>query len=116
MGEQIQKLLAHKKKEKCKNLYIKNQQKAYKKKLIIKKFKEDQSNQEELKVKYKKLRLMQQEKDNKLVEQIGEEVGEILKELREEFYSDLNPEDIPNSDVSSVDDSDIEDQINQGMI
>jgi len=47
-------------------------------------------------------------KDNKKVgeEADGEQetLHEVLQDLREEFFSDLNPEEVPNSDVSDVSD------------
>jgi hypothetical protein len=47
-------------------------------------------------------------KDNKKVgeEADGEQetLHEVLEDLREEFFSDLNPEEVPNSDVSDVSD------------
>ena len=33
----------------------------------------------------------------------------MIEDIREEFLSDLNPEEVPNSDVSDAHDSDLED-------
>ena len=49
-------------------------------------------------------------KDNKLAEDdISKSTSlfEIISEIREEYLSDLNPEDIPNSDISDISDSEI---------
>lgn len=47
-------------------------------------------------------------KDKKKVDEEAdgekETLHEVLEDLREEFFSDLNPEEVPNSDVSDVSD------------
>jgi hypothetical protein len=60
--------------------------------------------------KYKNIRRLQHEKDNKLLqidEKDEESLHDILSEIREEFFSDLNPEEIPNSDISDISESEI---------
>jgi len=36
-----------------------------------------------------------------------ETLHSVLSDIREEFFSDLNPEEIPNSDISDVSESEI---------
>jgi hypothetical protein len=31
----------------------------------------------------------------------------VISDIREEFFSDLNPEDIPNSDISDISDTEV---------
>ena len=53
---------------------------------------------------------MQREKDNKLIQQHEgqkESLFSIISEVREEYLSDLNPEEIPNSEISDVSDSEL---------
>ena len=62
--------------------------------------------------KYKKLRATQRQKDEKpdtaLAEEKEEALHAVIQDIREEFLSDLNPEEVPNSDVSEANDSDLE--------
>jgi hypothetical protein len=59
--------------------------------------------------KYKKLRGVQNEKDKNASVQDTENEGlhSIISDIREEFMSDLNPDDIPNSDISDISESEI---------
>jgi hypothetical protein len=53
---------------------------------------------------------MQREKDNKLIQQQEgqkESLFSIISEVREEYLSDLNPEEIPNSEISDVSESEL---------
>jgi hypothetical protein len=53
---------------------------------------------------------MQREKDNKLLQQqdtTKESLFSIISEIREEYLSDLNPEEIPNSEISDVSESEL---------
>jgi hypothetical protein len=100
---------------------MKNQQKKYKKYLMLKKFKEDYEESSKAPVeedveykgatsKFKRLQQMQREKDNKLIQQQeGQKVSlfSIISEVREEYLSDLNPEEIPNSEISDVSESEL---------
>lgn len=70
--------------------------------------------------KYRKLKVTQFEKDNKLIRDPSkleeeETLHSVISELREEYFSDLNPEDIPNSDVSDISDSEFNEE-NQDLI
>ena len=70
--------------------------------------------------KYRKLTVSQFEKDNKLIQDPNkvaedETLHSVISELREEYLSDLNPEDIPNSDVSDISDSEFNEE-NQDLI
>ena len=61
--------------------------------------------------KFKKLREKQYEKDQSDKLPANEEtLHEIISEIREEFFSDLNPEDIPNSEISEIDDSEVQNE------
>ena len=63
--------------------------------------------------KFKKLRQSQLDKDNKLpnpevaTDAKKESLHDIISELREEYFSDLNPDDIPNSEISDISDSEL---------
>ena len=120
MQEQVTAKIRAKKVEKCRKLFSKNQSKKYKKFVLLKRYTEDYENQanksqdgnlfmqlESLKTKYKKVRQAQLDKEQPTPdERQGEEVGtlqEIVSDIKEEYFSDLNPEDIPNSEVSDVD-------------
>ena len=54
--------------------------------------------------KFKKLRETQKskegDKDKGEEEDAQETLHEVLQDIREEYFSDLNPEEVPNSDVS----------------
>lgn len=87
--------------------------------MLLKKFDEDyvEKNQEGDKfveyqsqlAKFKKVRVYQYEKDAKHLQNQPEDesLHSVLSEIREEFFSDLNPEEIPNSDISDVSESEI---------
>lgn len=118
LQQTLQQKLKSKKSEKCKFHFSKNTQKKYKKRLLMKKYTEDYEadgddfiQYETTLAKYKKKRLAQFEKDNKLIDmqnQPGDEpLHQVLKDIRDEFFSDLNPEDIPNSEVSDISDSEV---------
>ena len=95
-------------------MYLKNQQKKYKKQLLAKKFAEDDGGQEyaSMKQKLQGLRHAQNQKDDKLVNTDPEgqptSVSDLLASLRDEFLSDLNADEIPNSDISDVSDGEVE--------
>jgi 5'-3' exonuclease len=59
--------------------------------------------------KYKRLRHTQSERDKKADAEQDQEEGlhSIISDIREEFFSDLNPEEIPNSDISDISESEI---------
>jgi 5'-3' exoribonuclease 1 len=61
--------------------------------------------------KFKKLRETQKskegDKDKGEEEDAQETLHEVLQDIREEYFSDLNPEEVPNSDVSD-DNEDLE--------
>jgi len=61
--------------------------------------------------KFKKLRETQKSKegvkDKAEEEDAQETLHEVLQDIREEYFSDLNPEEVPNSDVSD-DNEDLE--------
>ena len=40
-------------------------------------------------------------------QEADETLHSVLSDIREEFFSDLNPEEIPNSDISDVSESEI---------
>lgn len=40
-------------------------------------------------------------------EEKDEGIHDIISDIREEFLSDLNPEEIPNSDISEISDTEI---------
>lgn len=117
----VQDKVKQKKTKKCSSLFMKNQQKKYKKYLLLKKFKEDyeESSHETVEEdveyksatsKFKRLQQMQREKDNKLIQQQEdqkESLFSIISEVREEYLSDLNPEEIPNSEISDVSESEL---------
>jgi len=100
---------------------MKNQQKKYKKYLLLKKFKEDYEESSKEPVaedvvyksttsKFKRLQQTQREKDNKLIPQQDaqkESLFSIISEVREEYLSDLNPDEIPNSEISDVSESEL---------
>ena len=57
---------------------------------------------------------MQLEKEKKLTEEEAQEENleklslvDLLKELHDEYFSDLQPEEIPNSEVSDISDCEI---------
>jgi hypothetical protein len=64
-----------------------------------------------MKQKLQGLRHAQNQKDDKLVNTDPEgqptSVTDLLASLRDEFLSDLNPDEIPNSDISDVSESEI---------
>lgn len=112
-----------KKVKKCAGLFMKNQQKKYKKLILVKKFDEDyearqNEGDETIKGKYqstvgkfKRLRRIQREKDNKLgvQDEEKESLFSIISEVREEYLSDLQPDEIPNSDISDISESELKD-------
>ena len=63
--------------------------------------------------KYKKLRETQRQKDEKpdatQAEEKEEALHDVIQDIREEYLSDLNPEEVPNSDVSEAEDEDEDD-------
>ena len=65
-----------------------------------------------MKQKLQGLRHAQNQKDDKLVNTDPEgqptSVTDLLASLRDEFLSDLNPDEIPNSDISDVSDGEVE--------
>lgn len=117
----VQDKVKQKKTKKCSGLFMKNQQKKYKKYLLLKKFKEDYEESSKAPIeedveykgatsKFKRLQQMQREKDNKLIQQQeGQKVSlfSIISEVREEYFSDLNAEEIPNSEISDVSESEL---------
>jgi 5'-3' exonuclease len=60
------------------------------------------------------LRQSQNEKENTVLNKAAEGLSlhEIISDIKEEYMSDLNPDDIPNSDISEIDEPDGD----QGMI
>lgn len=112
-----------KKVKKCAGLFMKNQQKKYKKLILVKKFDEDyearqNEGDETIKTKYqstvgkfKRLRRIQREKDNRLgvQDEEKESLFSIISEVREEYLSDLKPDEIPNSDISDISESELKD-------
>lgn len=112
-----------KKVKKCAGLFMKNQQKKYKKLILVKKFDEDYETRqnegdETIKTKYqstvgkfKRLRRIQREKDNRLgvQDEEKESLFSIISEVREEYLSDLKPDEIPNSDISDISESELKD-------
>jgi len=117
--KQIKDKIKEKKVKKCASLFAKHKQKNYKKFQLLKKFDEDfeESNKDgdsfvqykSLLSKFKKVRVTQFEKDSKHMQNQEEDetLHSVLSDIREEFFSDLNPEDIPNSDISDVSESEI---------
>jgi len=111
--------IKEKKVKKCASLFAKHKQKNYKKFQLLKTFDEDYAlnnkdgdkfveYQSKL-AKFKKLRVYQYEKDSKHMQnqEQDETLHSVLSDIREEFFSDLNPEEIPNSDISDVSESEI---------
>lgn len=102
---------------------MKNQQKKYKKFILLKKYVEDYEEEmndddsqqyQVLRNKYSKLRETQLSKENKLLEnklpsdqKEEQTLHDIISELKEEYFSDLNPEEIPNSDISDISESEL---------
>jgi len=114
--QQVQQKLKAKKEKKCDGLKAKNQQKKYKKFLLLKKFAEDEDEENSgsgdlfiqkqvLLKKYKQIRSQHEESKTEPVE--GETLHDVLSGLKEEYFSDVKPEDIPNSEVSEIDESEL---------
>lgn len=60
--------------------------------------------------KFKRLRRTQQERDNQLGaanDDAPESLHSLISEVREEYLSDLQPDEIPNSEISDISDSEI---------
>lgn len=57
-----------------------------------------------LKQKYTKIKIAQAEKDGKTAEPVDEEqtLKDIVDDIKEDLFSDLDPEDIPNSEISDT--------------
>jgi len=61
-------------------------------------------------LKYKKLRASQFVRDGKNINpdiETQESLYDIIGELKEEYFSDLNADEIPNSEVSDVSESEL---------
>jgi hypothetical protein len=58
--------------------------------------------------KYRKLRETQADKDAKSVEVEKLSLRDLVGDLDEAYLSDLRPDEIPNEDVSDVDEKDIQ--------
>jgi hypothetical protein len=75
----------------------------------LKKFKEEPEQDEKpVRNKFLKLRQAQNEKDNKMInpgQAEDDSLHSIITNLREEFLSDLNAAEIPNSDISDISES-----------
>lgn len=111
-----------KKERKCASLFKANRQKKYKKQVLLKRFSEDyekgiDQNKEEFAVyqslleKYKSLRDTQRQKEGEQDQNEEQEsLHEVIQTIKEEYLSDLNPEEVPNSDVSDGDAAELEGQ------
>ena len=121
LQKSMQAKMREKKAAKCVKLFSKNQQKKYKKFLLLKKFDEDYEESSKndgndfivfqaTLLKYKKLRASQFVRDGKNINpdiETQESLYDIIGELKEEYFSDLNADEIPNSEVSDVSESEL---------
>lgn len=124
--QRLQARLKSKKERKCAVLYGSNKQKKLKKQYLLKKFSEDyetnlkkdsddQQKYLQIKEKYAKLRQVQRDNEDAGKKKTGdgenESINEIIQSIKEEYFSDLIPEDVPNSDVSDDNDNDVAEDI-----
>lgn len=101
--------LSQKRQEKCTRYYLEKVHRHQKKMFLLKKFAE-KADDEAMK-KYKDLRNRQREDDGQIVEEKeGETLRQVLEELRAEYLSDLNPEEIPDSELSDVGEEEVEEE------
>lgn len=111
LQQSVQQKIREKKGRKCAHLLAKHQAKKYKKFLLLKKYTEDyepEGNEfvalQQSLNKFKHIR----EKHTTIAAKEGESLHDIIADIKEEYLSDLNPDDIPNSEVSDVSDTEIE--------